>query len=97
MVNTAIRPAVVDAIAELTGNPAAAISDEDDLVDDLDVDSMLAVNLLVAIEDRLGSALPDGCEGSLAATRTVGELVRCLAVAFAGSSEGPAHVSSGSM
>jgi acyl carrier protein len=78
-----IRTAVVDAIAELAGLSAERICDADELVEDLGVDSMLAVSLLVAIEDRVGIALPDGCEGSLVGAQTVGDLAQGVASVLA--------------
>jgi acyl carrier protein len=83
MTRDSIRAAAADAIGELTGYAAEGIHDTDDLVRDLGVDSMVAVRLLVAIEDRVGSMLPDGCEGSLVGARTVAELVERLAIVFA--------------
>jgi acyl carrier protein len=79
----AIRTAVVESIAQLTKSSAQGMSDDNDLVDDLGVDSLNAVNLLVAVEDRLGIMLPEGSEASLAGVRTVGELVARLGAAFA--------------
>jgi acyl carrier protein len=70
-----IRAAVIASLAQLTGCAAGDISDSDVLIDDLGVDSLIVVNLLVAIEDRLDVQLPDGCEGSFVNIRTVGQLV----------------------
>jgi len=59
--------AVVAAIGDLTGYAPERIRDTDDLARDLGVDSMVAVRLLVAIEDHLGTTLPaDGREASSA-------------------------------
>jgi acyl carrier protein len=82
MTRDLLRVATVEAIAELTGCSANKISDTDDLVDDLGVDSMVAVNLVVAIEDRVRRTLSDGYESSLVDVRTVGSLVERLASAF---------------
>ena len=70
-----LRAAVAGAIGDLTGHSLDRISDADDLADDLGVDSMASVNLLVAIEDRVGTRIPDGAEGSLVGIRTVGDVV----------------------
>jgi acyl carrier protein len=78
-----IRNAVISSLAQLTGCIAAEISDRDDLVDDLGVDSMISVNLLLEVEDRLKARLPEGCEGSFVDVRTVGELVEKFESAFA--------------
>jgi acyl carrier protein len=74
-----LRTAVVESLAELTRCSAAQISDGDDLVEDLGVDSMAAINLIMAIEDRLGTTLPEGCESRLAGARTVADLTERLA------------------
>jgi acyl carrier protein len=89
MTRVLVQVAMVEAIAELTGCSVDNISDTDDLVEDhLRVDSMVAVNLVVAIEDRVRRTLPDGDESSLVDVRTVGTLVERLASAFALVGEG---------
>jgi acyl carrier protein len=80
---------VAEAVGELTGIAVAQIADSDDLVEDLGVDSMAAVNLLVAIEDRVGVRVPDGDEGSLVGIRTVGNLVDRLMAIFALEADAP--------
>jgi acyl carrier protein len=85
----AVRTAVAEAVGELTGIAVAQIADSDDLVEDLGVDSMAAVNLLVAIEDRVGVRVPDGDEGSLVGIRTVGNLVDRLMAIFALEADAP--------
>ena len=75
MTRTAIRDAVTGCIAELTGRAVTDIADTQRLMDDLGVDSITAANLLLSVEERLGTTLPDGCEGSFVDVRTVGELV----------------------
>ena len=74
-----VRAAVVAAIAEVSHRSAEQIADSDDLVDDLGIDSTLAVSLLITIEDHIGVTLPDGCEGQLAGARTVGALTDAVA------------------
>jgi acyl carrier protein len=74
-----IRAAVVSALSELGKVPVESISDSDNLMNDLGIDSMAAVNLLFSIEDKLGTALPPGCEGSLVGARTVSELTEQIA------------------
>jgi acyl carrier protein len=73
-----VRSALVESIAELTRSSANRISDGDDLIEDLGVDSMVVVNLLMAIEDRLGVMLPEGSESSLIGARTVADLTERL-------------------
>jgi phthiocerol/phenolphthiocerol synthesis type-I polyketide synthase C len=69
-----LREAVVASIAELIGERPDRINDNDRLTD-LGVDSMVAVNLLVAIEGRVGMRLPEGSEVPLMESQTVLELV----------------------
>jgi acyl carrier protein len=83
MTPTTIRTGVIAAIAQLVGRRADQISDRDNLIDDLGVDSLIAVNLLRSIEDGLGVRLPEGSESSLVGIWTVGELVERLALLFA--------------
>jgi acyl carrier protein len=92
MTRASIRLAVAEAVADLTAYPTEKITDADDLFDDLGVDSMLAITLLVTIEDRLGATLPAGCEGRLVGVRTVAQLVDCLAAIF-GATRDPAIAS----
>ena len=81
--HTLVRRAVIASLAQLTGCIADKISDCDDLTDDLGVDSVVSVNLLLAVEDRLEARLPEGCEGSFVNVRTVGELVGRFEAVFA--------------
>ena len=82
MTGSALREAVARSIAGLTDRAVSQIADKDRLIEDLGLDSMLAVNLVMAIEDRLGSPLPDGYESALEETRTVGDLVERLSEMF---------------
>jgi acyl carrier protein len=89
MSSRSLRAAVAEAIGEFTGHPVDGISDGDDLAEDLGVDSMSAVSLLIAVEDRFGVMLPEGCEGRLVGIRTVGQLVEQLAAIYRVSSDDP--------
>ena len=80
---SSVRDAVLSSLAKLTGVAESAIADADDLFDDLGVDSMMSVNLLMEVEDRLKARLPDGSEGSFVDVRTVGELMRRFDGVFA--------------
>ena len=71
-----VRQAVISSLAKLSGTSESEISDADHLFDDLGVDSMMSVNLLMEVEDRLNARLPEGSEGSFVAVCSVGELVR---------------------
>jgi acyl carrier protein len=75
---SSIRTAVAAAIGELTGYPPEKIRDADDLARDLGVDSMVAMRLLVAVESRLGTTLPDGFESRFVGIATVADLVERL-------------------
>jgi acyl carrier protein len=77
-----VAEAVFQAISSLTGRAVERIARSDDLATDLAIDSLIAVKLLEAIEDRLGTRLPEGCEGSLVGISTVGELVERLSGVF---------------
>ena len=77
-----VRSALVESIAELTRSSANRISDGDDLIEDLGVDSMVVANLLMAIEDKLGVKLPSGSESSLVGARTVGDLTERLSASL---------------
>jgi acyl carrier protein len=83
-----IRAAVVQSIEELTSCAAQDIADTDALVEDLGIDSMIAVSLFVAIETRLQRTLPEGSEALLMESRTIGELVENLAFALSEESGG---------
>jgi acyl carrier protein len=78
-----IRSAVIASLAQFTGRSAPDIRDTDNLIDDLGVDSLVAVNLLSTIEEKLGILLPEGSEGSLLDIWTVGDLVGRLSALFA--------------
>lgn len=77
-----IRRALVESLAELTHHSVNGISDGARLVEDLGVDSMIVVNLVMAIEDRLGVRLPEGSESSLVDAKTVADLTERLVGVF---------------
>jgi acyl carrier protein len=83
MTQTTIRTGVIASIAQLIGRRPDQISDKDNLIDDLGVDSLIAVNLLSSIEARLAVRLPEGSESSLVGIWTVGELVERLTLVLA--------------
>jgi acyl carrier protein len=66
---------VLDSISKLTGCRVDEIRPTHRLVEDLGVDSIIAVNMFSLIEEELNSELPEGCEGSLVGLATVGELI----------------------
>ena len=68
-----VRSKVVDALVGVAPDvDPESLGDDDDLRDDLDLDSMDFLNLLVAVHDRLGIEVP---EADYARVRTVGQLV----------------------
>jgi acyl carrier protein len=82
MTRVAITEAVLASLAELLGEHPDRIKHTDRL-SDLGVDSMVAVNLLVEIEGRLGARLPEGSELQLLEAQTVRELAEKVEQALA--------------
>lgn len=85
-----VAAAVVEAIERFTGRAAETIKSSDSLIDDLGVDSLIAVRLLNAVEDHLGTRLPEGSEGNLVGLVTLGELVDRLTYILTVEADGPA-------
>jgi acyl carrier protein len=85
---SAIRAAVIRALAQVTDRSVEGIADTDHLVEDLGVDSMACANLLLAIEEHLGMRMPDGTESCLVETRDVGDLVMRLTAIHVAASDG---------
>jgi acyl carrier protein len=77
-----IRAAVIASLGEITGVPAQRITERDDLVSQLGFDSLDAASCIVAVEQRLGAAVPDGHEAELAGVKTVGEMIARLVTIF---------------
>ena len=75
MSRSEVRAAVVASLAEIAGASRDRIADGDRLVEQLGLDSFTSAGCLVAVEERLGTRVPEGCEGALADVKTVGELV----------------------
>ena len=67
---------VRDVIVESLGCDAEMVTMEASLADDLGADSIDAVELNIALEDTLGTAIPDE---ALADMKTVGDIVNYLA------------------
>ena len=66
---------VRDVIVETLGCEADIVTLEASLADDLGADSIDAVELNIALEDTLGTAIPDE---ALADMKTVGDIVNYL-------------------
>ena len=62
-------------IAEELNIDAAKITIESNLVEDLEADSLDAVEIIVRIEDEFGLQVDDEAAESV---RTVGDLVKCI-------------------
>ena len=62
-------------IAEELNIKAAKITMESNLVEDLEADSLDAVEIIVRIEDEFGLQVDDEAAESV---RTVGDLVKCI-------------------
>lgn len=82
MTRDLIRTAVTQCLAQLTGLPANRISDGDNLVEDLGVDSLVTVKFIGTVEEALGLPLPEGCDALLITARTVDQVVQRLYAAF---------------
>ncbi|WP_053700650.1 acyl carrier protein [Streptomyces sp. NRRL F-5755] len=73
MVNdTDILNAIAKIVEEVVGVASAEVTAEKSFTDDLDIDSLLMVEITVAIEDRFEVQIPDDRGAEL---RTVGEVV----------------------
>ena len=72
---TDIRESVREVLAEQLGCSADSVKPTTDLIDDLGMDSLDAVELQIAFEDRLGMEIPDE---AIESVRTVEQLVACL-------------------
>ena len=67
------RAAALAVLSEITERPVAEISEDQDLVADLEIDSPKALQLLVLLEERLGIEIPDEDAARL---EKVGDVVR---------------------
>jgi acyl carrier protein len=69
------RSRVTAILVELLGSDAASVAPESRIVEDLGADSLDTVELVMAVEDEFGVAIPDDAAAEL---RTVGDLIRWL-------------------
>ncbi|KWT63690.1 acyl carrier protein [Streptomyces albus subsp. albus] len=77
MVNdTDILNAIAKIVEEVAGVASAEVTAEKSFTDDLDIDSLLMVEITVAIEDRFEVQIPDDRGAEL---RTVGDVVGYIA------------------
>ncbi len=72
MTNESIHAQLASIIEEVAGVPAADITADKSLKDDLDVDSLSMVEVVVSIEDKYGVSLSDD---ALEHLHTVGDVV----------------------
>ncbi len=63
---------VVEVIADITGKNPDGITMESHLVDDLDLDSLDAVEIVMALEDEYSVSVPDD---DMEQFKTVGDIV----------------------
>ncbi|WP_018218335.1 acyl carrier protein [Salinispora vitiensis] len=54
-----IRAALAEILEEVVGLDAAEVTEDKSFIDDLDVDSLSMVEVLVALDERLGVRIPD--------------------------------------
>jgi acyl carrier protein len=73
-----VQDAVIGALSQFTGVDRDGIRASDSLVEDLGIDSIVAVKLLMNVEKALNTELPPDCEGNLVGLSTVGDLVERL-------------------
>lgn len=66
------RQAALDVLAAVSGRPRDELRPEQHLVADLGIESPQALQLLVQLEDRLGTEIPDE---AAAAMETVGDVL----------------------
>jgi acyl carrier protein len=70
-----IREGLADILQEVAGLPPAEVEMDKSFVNDLDVDSLLMVEVVVAAEERFGVSIS---EDDLKEGSTVGDLVRII-------------------
>ncbi|MEY9872148.1 acyl carrier protein [Streptacidiphilus sp. MAP12-33] len=70
-----IREGLADILQEVAGLPQAEVQLDKSFVNDLDVDSLLMVEVVVAAEERFGVSIS---EDDLKDGSTVGDLVRII-------------------
>ncbi|MBB5118955.1 acyl carrier protein [Streptomyces eurocidicus] len=68
--------AIAKIVEEVTGVGSAEVTAEKSFTDDLDIDSLLMVEITVAVEDRFEVRIPDD---RVAELRTVGDVVSYIA------------------
>ncbi|MEV0281362.1 acyl carrier protein [Streptomyces sp. NPDC050610] len=74
--NTDILNAVAEIVEEIAGVDSAEVTTEKSFADDLDIDSLLMVEITVQVEDSFEVRIPDD---QVAGLRTVGDVVSYIA------------------
>ncbi|MFH8746704.1 acyl carrier protein [Streptomyces rimosus] len=74
--DTEILNAIAKIVEEVAGVASAEVTAEKSFTDDLDIDSLLMVEITVAVEDRFEVQIPDERGAEL---RTVGDVVGYIA------------------
>jgi acyl carrier protein len=76
-----ILAAIAETVHEIAGADIDEVQPDKSFSDDLDVDSLAMVEITVALEERLGVAIPDSQAKNLA---TVGDAVEWISTAQTG-------------
>ncbi|MFI5680919.1 acyl carrier protein [Streptomyces cellulosae] len=76
-----ILAAIAETVHEIAGPDAREVQPDKSFADDLDVDSLAMVEITVALEERLGVAIPDAQAKNLI---TVGDAVEWISAAQTG-------------
>jgi acyl carrier protein len=80
MTDQELLGAIAEIIAEFTGVPASDVTPGASLAEELDVDSLLMVEIAVTAQDRLGVEIPDDELGGLKTVQDVVSYVQRLLV-----------------
>lgn len=80
MTDQEILGVIAEIIAEFTGVPASDVTPEASLAEDLDVDSLLMVEIAVTAQDTLGVEIPDHELGGLETVQDIISYVQRLQV-----------------
>jgi acyl carrier protein len=80
MTDQELLEVIAEIIVEFTGVPASDVTPEASLVEDLDVDSLLMVEIAVTAQDKLGVEIPDDELGGLKTVQDVVSYVQRLRV-----------------
>lgn len=80
MTDQELLGAIAGIIAEFTGIPASKVTPEASLAEDLDLDSLLMVEIAMTAQDNLGVEIPDHELGTLKTVQDIVSYVQRLQV-----------------